>query len=213
MSVSFHQWRGAQRRQFDADLRRLRRGSPLASRIRRTRGRLRFGRLRRSTWWMLAFVALAIGAAAWSPEGASPEGASPEGAGVAHGSATVVDGDTLRIGGESIRLHGIDAPELVQFCADGWLAGDAARRALASRVAAGTPQCERMGTDRYGRTTAVCRVNGEDIGAALVRSGMAWAYATYSYRYLPQEWLAWSDRVGVHAHRCASPASWRATHR
>ena len=115
---------------------------------------------------MLAFVALAIGAAAWSPEGASPEGA-----GVAHGSATVVDGDTLRIGGESIRLHGIDAPELVQFCADGWLAGDAARRALASRVAAGTPQCERMGIDRYGRTTAVCRVNGEDIGAALVRFG------------------------------------------
>jgi endonuclease YncB( thermonuclease family) len=34
------------------------------------------------------------------------------------GAAVVVDGDTLRIGNERIRLHGIDAPEARQQCRD-----------------------------------------------------------------------------------------------
>ncbi len=32
------------------------------------------------------------------------------------GPATVVDGDTIEINGERIRLHGIDAPESDQLC-------------------------------------------------------------------------------------------------
>ena len=34
-----------------------------------------------------------------------------------HGTATVVDGDTLDLGPSRIRLFGIDAPELAQTCA------------------------------------------------------------------------------------------------
>ena len=34
------------------------------------------------------------------------------------GIPRVIDGDTLEIAGERIRLHGIDAPELKQTCAD-----------------------------------------------------------------------------------------------
>lgn len=119
----------------------------------------------------------------------------------------------MRIAGERIRLHGIDAPELRQTCADGWQAGDTARRALVSLVAAGATQCERVTTDRYGRTVAICRVNGEDIGAAMVRRGLAWAYTTYSWRYWPEEWLAWFDGAGVHARSCVLPSAWRATYR
>ena len=37
------------------------------------------------------------------------------GAGIS-GKASVADGDTLRIGSERIRLHGIDAPESAQNC-------------------------------------------------------------------------------------------------
>ena len=137
----------------------------------------------------------------------------PKGTRAFFGAPTVVDGDTLRIAGEQIRLHGIDAPELQQTCSDGWHAGDAARRALASLVAMGVPHCERVTTDVYGRTVAICRVNGEDIGAAMVRRGLAWAYTAYSWRYWPEEWLAWYEGAGVHAHSCARASAWRADHR
>ena len=37
------------------------------------------------------------------------------GAGIS-GKASVTDGDTLKVGPERIRLHGIDAPESAQCC-------------------------------------------------------------------------------------------------
>jgi len=129
---------------------------------------------------------------------------------IALSAPNVIDGDTLRMGSRTIRLHGIDAPESLQTCADGWRAGQAARAALARLVAAGTPLCEHATTDVYGRTVAVCRVNGEDIGAAMVRKGMAWAYLEYSGRYLPEELLARWERAGVHGRSCMRPSDWRA---
>lgn len=125
----------------------------------------------------------------------------------------VLDGDTFKVGGRSIRLEGIDAPELRQTCADGWKAGEEARRALAAIVAGRTPTCERVTTDVYGRTVAFCSVDGRDIGAMLVRSGMAFAYTTYSSRYVPDERRARAERLGIHARRCGDPAAWRASHR
>ena len=34
------------------------------------------------------------------------------------GKAQVIDGDTIKINRKSIRLHGIDAPEMKQLCKD-----------------------------------------------------------------------------------------------
>jgi endonuclease YncB( thermonuclease family) len=64
--------------------------------------------------------------------------------------------------------------------------------------------------DRYGRTVAVCRVNGHDIGAAMVRRGQAWAYIKYSSQYVGEETLAKAERLGVHARPCMQPADFRA---
>jgi endonuclease YncB( thermonuclease family) len=196
MSVSFDRWRSAQRRQFKADL-RLPRRTRIVRRPRAHGGRRWLSWLwrRRSTVRLAVLVGLALGLAVWQTSKAP--------------SVPVIDGDTFKLAGQSIRLHGIDAPELAQTC-DGWAAGEAARSALVALVAADTPECQSVTKDIYGRTVAICRVNGKDVGEAMVRSGMA--YAVYADRYQQQERQAKVDRLGIHARRCARPADWRASH-
>ena len=88
-----------------------------------------------------------------------------------------IDGDTLRCGRERIRLLGIDAPELPGHCRRGrkCVQGDpvASRAALAAAIAHGPATIERRSRDRYGRTLARVRVNGVDLSAHMVRTGMA----------------------------------------
>ncbi len=54
------------------------------------------------------------------------------------GVASVIDGDTIEVHGQRIRLHGIDAPESRQLCRlDGepWQCGKDAANALADKIA------------------------------------------------------------------------------
>ena len=94
------------------------------------------------------------------------------------GTASVIDGDTLEIHGQRIRLHGIDAPESRQLCRlDGkpWQCGKDAANALAEKIARRPVTCEDLGRDRYKRIIARCTVAGEDIEAWMVTNG--WALA------------------------------------
>lgn len=86
----------------------------------------------------------------------------------------VVDGDTLAVGSEKIRLVGVDAPELrgAHCPAELALARLAAAR-LEALTAGGAPKIERRGVDRYGRTLAVVRAAGVDVGARLIEEGYA----------------------------------------
>lgn len=112
------------------------------------------------------------------------------------GSAqTITDGDTIRLNGAPIRLYGIDAPELKQSCSDGWPAGRLAATHLQSLIAGRNVSCERRITDHYGRTVAVCRTGGEDLGAIMVRDGYAWAFVRYSSDYVGQEYPSAEDRL------------------
>src|SRR5690606_39154980 len=83
------------------------------------------------------------------------------------GTATAGDGDSLRLGGERVRLLGIDAPELDQTCgrAGGgiWACGEAARRRLAELVAGVAVSCRPAGRDRYRRVLATCTAAGADV--------------------------------------------------
>ncbi len=69
--------------------------------------------------------------------------------------------------------------------------------------------CQEKDRDRYGRTVALCRADGADLGAEMVRQGWALAFVRYSRDYVDQEREAKEARRGVHAHDCELPWDWR----
>src|SRR2546430_10326063 len=92
------------------------------------------------------------------------------------GPARVVDGDTLVVAGEKIRIFGIDAPEAQQNCYRGkqaWACGTDATNAMKAMVAGRSVRCRPRTKDRYRRTVAVCFAGGVDLGAAMVKAGHA----------------------------------------
>jgi len=100
------------------------------------------------------------------------------------GVASVVDGDTIEIHGQRIRLHGIDAPESSQLCVrptgERWRCGQQASFALADRIERATVSCQPRDRDRYGRIVAICFKGNEDLNRWMVASGWAVAFRRYS---------------------------------
>jgi endonuclease YncB( thermonuclease family) len=54
--------------------------------------------------------------------------------------------------------------------------GSLATTRLQALTAARQIVCQENDRDRYGRIVAICRASGEDLGAMLVREGVAWAF-------------------------------------
>ena len=130
------------------------------------------------------------------------------------GQASVVDGDTIEIHGQRIRLEGIDAPESNQVCeAKGKrdvACGQQAALFLADLIGRQTVYCTQTGTDRYKRVLADCEVAGRNIGDAMVRSGHALAYRRYSRRHVAAEDAAKAAKAGMWAYDFLPPWEWRA---
>ena len=136
----------------------------------------------------------------------------PSLAATVEGRARAVDGDTLDVAGVKVRLFGVDAPELDQPCERGgrrWACGRAAREELAGIVGRKRLVCAVQDVDRYGRAVAVCEAGGEDIGALMVRRGMAVAYLRYSSRYANAEAAARAEGLGLWAAEWVVPESHR----
>jgi endonuclease YncB( thermonuclease family) len=125
------------------------------------------------------------------------------------GRATASDGDSLRLGGERIRLIGLDAPELDQTCRDAqgqdWPCGREARTRLAGLLAQHALNCQSDSHDRYGRRLAVCTAGTRDVAAEMVRSGLAVA----SDAYHAEEREARNAGRGIWAGSFTHPRAWR----
>ena len=126
----------------------------------------------------------------------------------------VSDGDSLRSGKLRIRLFGIDAPEKKQKCTSmngrQWDCGLAAQKALKQLVES-VPEisCNLMDIDRYSRLVMRCYAGKTDVGAALVREGLALAYRHYSKLYIKDENAAKITKSGMWRGSFTKPWTWR----
>ena len=131
------------------------------------------------------------------------------------GKPRIIDGDTIEVAGQRIRLHGIDTPEAKQTCkADGkqWRCGQEATFALANIIGRTWVDCVERDRDRYGRIVAVCRVGGpkgKDLGAWMVSEGWALAYRKYSLDYVAAEDAARKAGRGLWRGKFITPWEWR----
>ncbi|MGI8705082.1 MAG: thermonuclease family protein [Sphingomicrobium sp.] len=95
---------------------------------------------------------------------------------VGGGTNCVVDGDTMWINGENIRIADIDAPETHEpGCSAEKSLGERATRRLHGLVNSGTVTLEGIGrdSDSYGRKLRVVLVDGKSVGDTLVDEELA----------------------------------------
>jgi endonuclease YncB( thermonuclease family) len=136
---------------------------------------------------------------------------------IVSGRARIVDGDTVIVSGEKIRLNGIDAPETDQVClkASGarWLCGIEARERLGERAANKLWSCEVVGRDGYERWLATCTVDGENINRWMVHAGWALSFKRYSRLYDGDEHQARTASRGLWSGAFIAPWDWRSKNR
>lgn len=92
----------------------------------------------------------------------------------------VVDGDTIWLQGQNIRIADIDAPETHEpRCASEKALGDRATLRLQQLVNSGQVSLQSIDRDHdtYGRKLRLVMVDGESVGDTLVSEGLARWYA------------------------------------
>lgn len=127
------------------------------------------------------------------------------------GPFRVVDGDTLAVGNQRLRLTGIDAPELAQTCrlrqGEEWACGEAARALLVRLIAGAALECRGSSTDRYHRLLVSCFGNGQNIAALMVREGLALSTGATTFRR--EQASAEAARAGIWSGAFEHPREWR----
>jgi endonuclease YncB( thermonuclease family) len=156
---------------------------------------------------------LAIGVAASL---ASPIHAQPRAVETLVGNARVVDGDTLNIDGQSIRMWGIDAPESRQACQSdqGVIpCGQLSTHHLQLMIGDQAVRCEISGRDRYGRMVGICYAINQrnaSLNQLMVRNGWAFAaYHTQRYNFCDDQKIAENQGSGLWQWRFQFPWEFR----
>lgn len=128
------------------------------------------------------------------------------------GKAKIIDGDTIHIGKNKIRLHGIDAPEWNQPCTINntvWECGEKSTLALKRLIDNQTVVCEIKNIDQYKRYIAVCFSNKINLNKEMVHNGWAIAYRYYSEDYIDEEEVAQKNKVGIWKGKFLEPYQFR----
>ena len=117
------------------------------------------------------------------------------------GIPRVVDGNTIIINFQKIRLHGIEAPNAEQLCeidGESWLCGWEATNALAHIVGRHWVSCRQIRLNEGYVVDATCFAgNVLNINAWMVRNGWATAQNQTNTRFLQLEILARQEQIGI----------------
>jgi endonuclease YncB( thermonuclease family) len=129
------------------------------------------------------------------------------------GRAYATGADTLRVGGISVRLGDIEAPESEQRCGGGagkWRCAQVAESVLSRLVNGRRTSCGLGGSDEAGRQLGHCSVGRKDVAAELVRQGYVFADAGLFARYAGEEREARAAKAGLWSGEAERPADFRA---
>ena len=121
-------------------------------------------------------------------------------AGPIKGKARIIDGDTIHIEKNKIRLYGIDAPEINQTCTINkiiWECGIESSQALESIVSEEEVRCEIVDIDQYKRFVAICFVKNINLSQHMVQNGWAVAYRYYSDDFINDEKIAEKNKASI----------------
>lgn len=112
---------------------------------------------------------------------------------------SVHDGDTLQVKyldeKVKIRLWGVDSPEVNPRQEYGAEARDFARDWVMNK----NVRVVVHDRDRYGRVVGEVFLGDKSLNATLVENGWAWAYRSYTEKFVPAETRARSNRSGLWA--------------
>jgi endonuclease YncB( thermonuclease family) len=132
------------------------------------------------------------------------------------GRASVIDGDTIEIHDQRIRLNGIDAPESDQICRgdnnERIRCGALSAAYLSEFLRASSPtRCKFVERDQYDRFVGDCyREDGKSVAAAMVSAGHALDWPKYSNgKYASFQQRARAEKRGLWATRFANPWDYR----
>ena len=126
------------------------------------------------------------------------------------GIPEVIDGDTIQIGRQVIRLYGIDAPDERQTCElEGrrWGCGRDAAFALANLVGKHWVTCTERGR-REEIIVATCIAGPLDFAEQMLRAGFALAEPGATAAYKAAEAAARRARLGLWKSRFVKPWDW-----
>ena len=145
-------------------------------------------------------------------------------ASIFEGITRVIDGDSLEINNNKIRLFGVDAPEKKQICKKpysiifflkslsfqkkyecGLLATNQLKKLINNKAV----QCISESKDRYNRYLSTCYLKKIDINSWLVKNGYAIAYKKYSKKYISEEHHAKKNKLGIWQGTFQNPEEWR----
>lgn len=132
---------------------------------------------------------------------------------VAKKNIYAVDGDSIKLGEQNVRLAYIDAPEYYQTCKDAegkeYNCGIKAREKLESLMKLGELDCKTIGKDIYNRDMSECFVGNVNVNLEMVKSGWAVVYRSNDVAYLEAQKDAKRAKLGIWQGKYMKPELYR----